>query len=304
MTTLTAAGSLLLTLLGIPPAPASKTAPRPQLAENFPDPEVSRFGGWQYGYATGSKQQRVPYAMADAGGHNWRLLGDALPTPPAWAAPDVGAWAPDVSRRPRGDYLMYFSMARAGDRLMCLGAALAPTPAGPFQPVGREPLLCQPELHGTIDPASFVRSDGSRYLLYKTDSHPARIWLRPTTPDGLRLAGPAVELLRADRPHEDGVVEAPVLVERPSAFVLLYAANDFRSRAYQTRYATAPTLGGPYTKAGRALLTTDSVGVRSPGGADVAGHRLYFHGWLPGAKSVRALYGAPLRWDGPRPVAG
>lgn len=40
-----------------------------------------------------------------------------------------------------------------------------------------------------------------------------------------------------------------------------------------------------------------------PGGADVDGDRIYFHGWLPGHRG-RGLYPLPIRFDGTTPVLG
>lgn len=53
----------------------------------------------------------------------------------------------------------------------CLGAAVASSPTGPFTPVGSGPLVCTPELGGSIDASSFTDTDGKHYLLYKTDGN-------------------------------------------------------------------------------------------------------------------------------------
>ncbi|TKG72253.1 glycoside hydrolase family 43 protein [Prauserella endophytica] len=301
LSALTTAGSLLLSLFGLPAFTARVAPPEPLIPRNFPDPDVSVFGGTYYGYATGGERERVPYAVARDDGGDWTTRGDALPQKPAWMAPGVGAWAPDVFQRPQGDYLMYFTGARSGDNTMCLGAAVAGTPDGPFTPVGDQPLVCEPRLGGNIDPASFVDADGSRYLLYKTNAHPSTIWLQPVAADGLTFTGPRVELLRVDRPDEGRVVEAPVLIKRETQYVLFYSANHFQSPAYQTRYATSPSLTGPYTKAREPLLDSRSTGLESPGGADVTGEHLYFHAWRDGGREVRAMYRTDLLWTADTP---
>src|SRR5947209_6758625 len=80
---------------------------------------------------------------------------DALPTLPGWVAYDGGSgsydvWAPDVSRRDDGTYLLYYT-ARDTSGMQCIGAATASTPAGPFAPVGTQPLVCNAPDHGDID---------------------------------------------------------------------------------------------------------------------------------------------------------
>lgn len=289
----------LVATLGMPSAWA--VVPEPLIPRDFPDPEVIVADGVHYAYATGTERQRVPYAVGGVDGASWQVGGDALPRRPRWMAVGAGAWAPDVSVRPNGDYLLYFTGPRAGDGTLCVGAATAPRPEGPFRPAP-EPLVCESRLGGVIDPASFVAEDGRRYLVYKTNADPATIWLQPVEPGGMALGGAPTPLLRADRPDEGGIVEAPVLVRRPSGYVLFYAANHFRSRHYQTRYATASSLKGPYRKAGGPLLTSASTGIESPGGADVAAGHLYFHGWLGGGREVRAMYRLAYRWAGDRPV--
>ena len=61
-----------------------------------------------------------------------------MPGRPAWVAPDDDAiWAPAAARI--GDrYVLYFAASAAGSgdaALKCLGAAISPSPAGPFAPL-------------------------------------------------------------------------------------------------------------------------------------------------------------------------
>jgi hypothetical protein len=92
-----------------------------------------------------------------------------------------------------------------------------------------------------------------------------------------------------------------VLVKRPSQYVLFYSAGSYAGNSYFTGYAVSPSLTGPYTKAYRPLITTDSVNgaVQGPGGADVLGAHVYFHGWLSGH---RGMYVADLGWANDYPV--
>ena len=235
----------------------------------------------------------MPYATAPAPNGPWTVRGDALPTKPGWAG-DGGFWAPDVSRRGDGKYLMYFTGPSVAVGRMCLGAAIADSPAGPFSAVGSGPLVCNGGEGGDIDPSSFTDTNGQRYLLYKNDGNavgqPTNIWLQPVGADGVTFTGGRTALLRDDRPEEAGVIEAPVLVKRAAHYVLFYSANGYASRNYQTSYATSGSITGPYAKAYRALMTTDSVdgAVEGPGGADVVGDKIYFHGWLNGGRRPAA----------------
>ncbi|WP_460400583.1 family 43 glycosylhydrolase [Actinophytocola sediminis] len=287
------------------PAAAATVPPSTVINRDFPDPEVLQVGGTYYAYSTSSSPGRVPYATAPAPTGPWTIRGDALPQKPAWAGTG-GFWAPDVSRRADGRYLMYFTGPSVATGRMCLGAALADGPAGPFTPTSGQPLVCNAGEGGDIDPSSFVDGNGARYLLYKNDGNaigqPTIIWLQPTAADGVTFTGNRVELLRNNRPEDQGVIEAPVLVRRPTQYVLFYSAGVYTTGNYHTSYAVAGTLTGPYTRAYRPLITTASLdnAVNGPGGADVVGDRIFFHGHLSGGG--RGMYTAPLGWAGDLPV--
>ena len=303
--------SIVLTALALlvpGTADAATQAPPLVISQDFPDPSVLQAGGTYYAYSTSSGSGRIPYATASAPNGPWTVRGDALPTKPSWAG-NGGFWAPDVSQRSDGKYLMYFAGPSVATGRMCLGAAVANGPAGPFSSVGGAPLVCNAGEGGDIDPSAFVNSDGRRYLLYKNDGNaigaPTIIWLQPVAADGVTLSGGRTELTRNNRPEEGGVIEAPKLVRRPSQYVLFYATGVYSQNTYSTSYAVSSSLTGPYTKAYRPLLTTDSVNgtVHGPGGADVlstsGGDHIYFHGWL---SSGRGMYVADLGWANDYPV--
>lgn len=294
-----------LALAATATADVETVPPAAAIARDFPDPEVIQVGATYYAYSTSSSPGRVPYATAPAPAGPWTVRGDALPQKPAWAG-NGGFWAPDVSQRADGRFLMYFTGPSVATGRMCLGAALANGPAGPFQPTSDQPLLCNAWEGGDIDPSSFVDSGGARYLLYKNDGNavgqPAIIWLQPTAADGVTFTGGRVELLRNNRPEDEGVIEAPVLVRRPSQYVLFFAAGVYTTGNYHTSYAVSRTLTGPYTRAYRPLLTTASLdrAVNGPGGADVRGNHIFFHGHLAGGG--RGMYTASLGWANDYPV--
>ncbi len=287
-------------------ANAATQAPSLVIGQDFPDPSVLQAGSTNFAYSTSSGSGRIPYATASAPNGPWSVKGDALPTKPSWAG-NGGFWAPDVSKRSDGKYLMYFAGPSAAQGRMCVGAAVASAPAGPFTSVGDAPLVCNTSEGGDIDPSAFVDTDGRRYLVYKNDGNaigaPTIIWLQPVAADGVTPTGGRTELLRNDRPEEGGVIEAPKLIRRPSHYVLFYATGVYSQNTYSTSYAVSPSLTGGYTKAYRPLLTTDSVNgaVQGPGGADIlpSGDHIFFHGWL---SNIRGMYVADLGWANDYPV--
>jgi hypothetical protein len=75
---------------------------------------------------------------------------------------------------------------------------------------------------------------------------------------------------------------------------LCYSAADFRSPDYHTSYATASNISGPYEKSDPPLPASNG---NSPGGADVVGEHIFFHGWLDGSLQTRGLYELPLEFN-------
>jgi hypothetical protein len=207
-----------------------------------------------------------------------------------------------------GLVLTYTAWDNASGR-QCIGVATGTSPLGPFTPRLGRPLICPVSSGGAIDASTFVES-GARYLLYKNDGNAIGqdtwLWLQRVSTDGLSLVGSPTRLLRQDRPEEGGLIEAPVLVRRPSQYVLFYSAGFYGDGRYLTGYATSPALTGPYTKAFRPLLTTASLdgSVVGPGGADVTASRIVFHGVIrPIDQGLqRGMYVATLGWANDLPV--
>ncbi|ALG09468.1 family 43 glycosylhydrolase [Kibdelosporangium phytohabitans] len=296
----------LLVLLSVLGASAAIAAVPPEavITADFPDPDVLQVGTTYYAYSTSSRAGRVQVASAPAPSGPWTVHGDALPGKPAWAG-NGGFWAPDVSRRTDGRYLMYFTGPSTATGRMCIGAATSANPTGPFTATSANPLVCNAAEGGDIDPSSFVDTNGTRYLLYKNDGNavgkPAIVWLQQVQADGVTFAGGRTELIRNDRPEEGGVIEAPVLVRRASQYVLFYSGGPYVNDRYFTSYAVSPSITGRYTKAFRPLMTTATFdgAVQGPGGADVHPGRIFFHGW---ANNARWMYVAELGWANDYPV--
>ncbi|EOD70619.1 glycoside hydrolase family 43 protein [Amycolatopsis vancoresmycina] len=294
----------------VAPEAAAISAPRLLINQDFPDPDVLKTAWGYFAFSTGTGATRIPFATAPAPEGPWRVAGDALGAVPVWAKPDGGFWAPDVTQLADGTFVLYFAAAQQTGGEMCLGAATAAKAAGPYTPAGDRPLVCAPEDHGDIDPQTFVDTDGSRHLLYKSDGAatgpPAAIWTQRLQADGRTLTGPRTELLRADLTAEKAVVEAPSVVKTASRYLLFYSADTFQSTGYHTSYASAPALAGPFVKADAPVLSTGLLGgkVDAPGGADVVDGHIYFHGWLGGGRTARGLYELPISVAGDVPKLG
>ncbi|WP_165975622.1 family 43 glycosylhydrolase [Actinomadura rubrisoli] len=304
------------------PSPAGSPEPidppgyspvKPVLGASFADPAAIKVAGTYFAYGTNNANATMPVATAPSPTGPWtQAPGDGLARLPEWAAPGW-TWAPEVvpPRGGSGPYLLYFSARRKDRDVQCIGTATATSPAGPFVPAEGEPLVCPLDLGGAIDPASYIEADGTRYLLYKSDARKtAAIYLVRLTPDGLGLAGAPKKILSRGG-DEPVLVEAPDLVRRGGKYVLLYSAGRYFQSNYQTRYAVASSIEGPYERNARPLQSTEGYGrtVDGPGSADVlsddTGDYLLFHGILKyggGSAVNRGMYVTPLGWDGARPA--
>lgn len=283
----------------------------PVLDEDFPDPDILQVDGTYYAYATNTATQNVQVATS-TDLVEWELSDDdALPDLPLWVIPGK-TWAPEVTQVGPGRFVMYTTTTNFTPAVQCIAAATATSPEGPFEVVGDRMLVCPHEEGGAIDASTFTDDDGTRYLLWKNDGNCCGFdtWLyaAPLSADGLTLAGPSTRLVKQDQDWEGNLVEAPTLVKREGAYVLMYSANDYGGEEYAIGYATADSVTGPYTKAEEPLFTTDASDGRyvGPGGQDVVvapdgSDRLLFHSWLGGI-TYRGMSALPLSWENGRPV--
>ncbi|MFI0450829.1 glycoside hydrolase family 43 protein [Actinomadura sp. 6N118] len=304
------------------PAQAAVAAPKLVIPVNFADPDVIKVGKTYYAYATNTRGKNMPVATAPSLRGPWKQRADGLPVLGAWAKAGR-TWAPDVMRRKDGKFVLYYTALNRSTGRHCLGTALAPSPLGPFTPAAR-PLVCDPPAGAThpgvlpeiIDAGSFSQG-GRNYVLYKVgyNKYGKRSFLaiQRVSSNGLSRVGKAKVILT--QTNEPYTVEAPDLVYRNGKYVLFYSAGVFSKDNYQTRYAVASKLGGPYKKAAKPLMTTGGFGrkVNGPGGADAlwggAGvWSIVFHGAiLPGPppkpdpsphppKLTRGMYVTGLGW--------
>jgi hypothetical protein len=280
---------------------------------DFPDPFVLRVGNVYFAYATNSAGGNIQIIESSDLTH-WSALGNALPKLPKWAVPGE-TWAPSVLQI-GGQYVLYYSatVRGTGGGELCVSAATATQPQGPFADTSAGPLACQPSLGGSIDPSPFTDANGTPYLEWKTNGaagHPAQIWSQPLNGTGTALTGlgPSL-LLSADQGWEGGVVEAPDLVLNAGRYFLFYSGNNWDTVDYAVGVASCRGPLGPCTEPwSRPILTSDAHEFGTGGETvftDVSGSPwIAFHAWLPnevGYPHSRELYLRRLSFSGTEPV--
>jgi arabinan endo-1,5-alpha-L-arabinosidase len=293
--------------------PEPGTYTNPVFDIDFPDPDVLQVEDVYYAYATNTEPYNIQVSSS-TDLVNWTPVSEALPELPDWARDEFGfVWAPDVSETEDG-YLMYFvARYRIGEGgTQCIGAAVSDSPEGPFEPVGDEPFICQVDEGGSIDPATYIDTDGQRYVLWKNDGNSGGgitwLYIQPVSDDGLTLEGEPTQLIKADKAWEGILVEAPTLWKHDEQYYLFYSANAYYSPSYGVGYAVADDILGPYEKPSSDPLLETSIreGIVGPGGQDIVLDEdgdtwMLFHMWR-GGNGYRAMGLVELTWEEGVPV--
>ena len=285
---------------------------------DFADPFALVVGDSVYAYATGtsggpySAPAHIPVlAITRSTGFAGHYLGDALPTLPKWTVSGY-QWAPSVWARPDGTYILYYATpathpincvakpTSAGcvetthgpNTAMCISRATSTNPAGPFVDDSSSAFVCPTSQGGAIDPSIYVRSDGTPWLLWKSDGDccnlPTEIYSQQLSPDGLSTAGPPHLLIGATQSWEGGLVEAPSMIKEGNTYWLFYSANLWGTPNYSIGIADCSTVIGPCTKPlDRAWHTsTNSANGQGYGGSEFfqTGQLIWMvhHGLVPG----------------------
>jgi hypothetical protein len=243
------------------------TANPPVFPFDFADPAVLRVDDTYYAYSTnaaiGNMQVITSTDLTD-----WTIVGDGLPLLPSWAIAG-GTWAPSVVRLGQY-YVAYYTVREAATWGQCISVAISTSASGPFLDPSTAPIICQRENSGSIDPRVFVDGGGTPWLLWTSGRGvlPGAIWSQQLTPDGLHTTGPANMLVHADRDWENGVTEAPAMVETPGGgFALFYSGNLWGSDKYALGMARCMTPTGPCRKLDAPVFTTRDD-IAGPGSAD------------------------------------
>ncbi len=277
---------------------------------DFPDPAVILVGQTYFAYATNSVAGNIQI-IDSTDLSQWTVVGNALPSLPAWATPD-NTWAPSVAMI-GGTFVLYYAANVAGTTDECISVATASQPQGPFYDTSTSPLECQKTLGGSIDPASFIDTNGTQYLVWKSGGPgTSRIWSQPLVPSGTAFvpASNPTSLFAPDQPWEAGTVEAPDLVTTGGHYYLFYSGNDWNSRNYAVGVAACTGPLGPCSDISPDPILSSEAGIAGPGGesvfADAAGSFwMAFHAWVPGAvgfPNSRDLYLRRLTISGSAPT--
>ncbi len=236
----------------------SATYTNPVLDADFPDPAVLKApDGFYYAYATqggaDGKMHNVQVARS-SDLVSWQHLGDALPTKPGWASRTQDFWAPHVSEH-QGRYYLYHSAkpdAALTDtsRGLCLAAATATRPEGPFTDIG-QPLKCGPGFVN-IDPMAYDDpATGKRLLYWGSGFEPIRV--QELAPDRISFApGSApVDLIRPVKSEDPGeyerLIEGAWVIRRNGWYYLFYSGDNccgpkahYAALVARSRSATGP----------------------------------------------------------------
>jgi beta-xylosidase len=291
--------------------PRQRLAPQPPAdGRDAPDPAVVHDGDVWALFSTQVGFLNIPVAVSDDL-RSWSEPVDALPRLPAWA--DWGhTWAPGVLRRDNG-FVLYFAALSRALGVQCIGAATSHQIEGPYTSPAPQPLVCQPQLGGSIDPQPFIDSDGTTYLLWKADANAigqtSQLFSQALRPDGLALVGEPVVLLRNDAAWERPLIENPALLAAGGAYLLVYSGGWWESAGYATGYAVCDTPLGPCKKqtTTQPILAGEGDQAGTGGASFVTGpagdHWLVHHAWATGAigygnGGARGVHFVSLTWDG------
>jgi beta-xylosidase len=305
----------------------------PVFTTNFPDPFILPAGSEFLAYATNAEEGRANVQMARSTNLvDWEFvrdgegLHDAMPDLPPWAR-EGWTWAPEVIRH-ENRYLLYFTAKERSSQKQCVGVASSADPRGPFTSAATEPLVCQRDIGGTIDPHAFRDADGRLYLYFKNDGNAigrrTEIFVQSLAADGLSLVGEPVALLRNDESWEAHVIESPTMVRNGDSYVLFFSANHFgweehqRLSPYAMGYARCEGPMGPCVDAEENPILY-SYNNREAGCLSGPGHQAVFeaagrqfivfhaHGAASGCRRAelgRWMYIAPLLWQDGTPQIG
>ncbi|HKX91030.1 MAG TPA: glycoside hydrolase family 43 protein [Sphingomicrobium sp.] len=262
-------------------APPESAYHNPVLDADFPDPAVIRApDGFYYAFATQTERNgkwlNIQVARS-ADLVRWEHLGDALPAKPGWAAKTQDFWAPDVVRD-GSRYIMYYSAKpdTADERHgLCLAAATANSPAGPYVDIGR-PLQCG-EGFVNIDPMAFDDPATGKHLLYwGSGFQPIKV--QELAPGRLAFAaGSAPKTLVWPNPVKDAfpvLVEGAWVIRREGWYYLFYSGDNCcgTKANYAVMVARSRSATGPFETLEQATGKPHSIILEKNGHWVAPGH--------------------------------
>ncbi|CZR48139.1 uncharacterized protein FPRO_12749 [Fusarium proliferatum ET1] len=273
------------------------------LSENFPDPSfVFDFESctW-YSFGSQDKGKLVQIAQYNKSKDTWELLNDD-------PLKDAGAWgqnldivAPDVQWNGK-QWVMYYSAFTQDDHdgKRCIGVAFSDSIRGPYTPRD-EPLVCQLDKGGVIDPSSFYDpGSDTRWVVYKIDGNricgKTSIMLQQVENDGFTLKNDPVEIL--SETDDEKLLETPSLVYEDGSYLLFYSSGCYTSDKYSIKYATSGSISGPYDRGNDKVLGSIAGSIQSPGSASSNGNgHLLFAAWCDKDLTTRCLYSLSYKFE-------
>ena len=225
---------------------------------------------------------------------------------------------------------MYYTAPLSGhSRHHCIGAAASPKdngPAGPYSPLGKDPLICPSPTGvgdvvsamipssgkgGAKDAFSYLDSDTQqRYILFKVDgnsldSHgpcgngveagsdriPTPIMMVAVKNDGItpNANSYATQILGNDEQDPD-IIESPTLIrDSEHNYLLVYTSGCFLTSTYSVKVAVAQSMSETFWKAGPLDVSGSIIYSDRLGGLAFAadGKHMAYHALFQG---VRSLY--------------
>jgi beta-xylosidase len=290
-----------------PPVSTTPSSPAQiySVGHDVSDPFLTAWNGRYYLIASEGgpgTTLNVPMLSGTAVGR-WGPIFDAMPSLPPWSAPGF-TWAPDLHAF-GSTFVLYFTavVKSTSPAMECIGSATASSPQGPFTPAAR-PFICQVGQGGSIDPRVFTDTDGTNWLVWKSDQNiggspvPTKIWSAPLTGDGLAFTAPPTAILQPSLPWQGTIVESPDLVKVQGTYWLFYSGNWFNTPSYATGAARCAGPTGPCTETSSTPLVATNTQGAGPGEESVyassAGVWLLYTPWHSDSPNYDAS---------PRPVA-
>jgi hypothetical protein len=282
---------------------------------DFPDPFVLRVGSTYYAYATNSAEGNIQIIQS-SNLTQWTGVGNALPKLPAWAKAG-GTWAPSVLQD-GNTFLLYYAavVGGKGGGEECISVATAGTPVGPFIDHSSAPLECQTTQGGSIDPSTFVDTNGTPYLIWKSNGQagqPATLWSEMLDAAGTGFAADTPTLLLTpNNAWEKGTVEAPDMESVNGRDYLFFSGNSWNTANYAVGLTICSGPLGPCNQDVPSPMLASGSTMSGPGGeslfTDGSGNLwMAFDAWLPGGVGYphsRALYIRQLNYNGQTLVVG
>lgn len=265
---------------------------------DFPDPfvlpSVQSDGTTRYyAYATNTAGVAAHVQMISSTDlRSWTPPTEVLQALPAWASPGH-TWAPAVLAVGT-THVLYYTTRHTTSNRQCISVAVSTDgPGGPFVDSSTEPLVCQLDLGGSIDPDAFRDpATGALFLHWKSDENAiggvSRLWGAALSSNGLTLDASWTPLMKYDQRWEKPLIEAPQMVHADGGYHLFYSGNWWESENAAVGYGLCKTplsecvkkmTTGPWLKKDRVRVgPAGETFFTKPDGSQLVA----YHAWEPG----------------------